>query len=59
MAGCTNGPTVGLAHMAIAARVYPTPPDLEEQGVKRISLAEVDDFLRRLTDRLREAAGWP
>ncbi|MGW3873726.1 hypothetical protein ACWEC4_36590 [Streptomyces sp. NPDC005055] len=45
--------------MAIAARVYPTPPDLEEQGVKRISLAEVDDFLRRLTERLREAAGWP
>lgn len=47
---------LGLAHIAIAARAYPTPADLEEEGVKRISLTDVDDFLRRLTDRLREAA---
>jgi len=47
---------LGLAHVAIAARAYPTPADLEEQSVRRISLAEVDDFLRRLTDRLREAS---
>jgi hypothetical protein len=54
--GVTDRLVLGLAHVAIAARVYPTPADLEEQGVKRVSLAEVDDFLRRLTDRLREAA---
>ncbi|MFH8790928.1 hypothetical protein [Streptomyces roseoverticillatus] len=47
---------LGLAHVAIAARAYPTPADLEEESVKRTSLTEVDDFLRRLTDRLREAA---
>ncbi|MET8676143.1 hypothetical protein ABZW18_00680 [Streptomyces sp. NPDC004647] len=47
---------LGLAHVAIAARAYPTPADLEEETVKRVSLAEVDDFLRSLTERLREAA---
>ncbi|UQA90515.1 hypothetical protein [Streptomyces halobius] len=47
---------LGLVHIAIAARAYPTPADLEEESVKRTSLTEVDDFLRRLTDRLREAA---
>ncbi|MEU6885624.1 hypothetical protein ABZ918_10500 [Streptomyces viridosporus] len=47
---------LGLAHMAIAARAYPTPADLEEDRVKRIAVSEVDDFLRRLTDRLRKQA---
>ncbi|MGY5079230.1 hypothetical protein ACWIGX_19415 [Streptomyces nigrescens] len=47
---------LGLAHVAIAARAYPTAAGLEEEGIERVSITEVDDFLRRLTDRLREAA---
>ncbi|MDX3868051.1 hypothetical protein PV757_47940, partial [Streptomyces europaeiscabiei] len=47
---------LGLAHVAIAARAYPTAGDLEEESIKRISLTDVDDFLRRLTAKLREAA---
>ncbi|MGW6638235.1 hypothetical protein [Streptomyces cyaneofuscatus] len=47
---------LGLAHVAIAARAYPYPADLEEESVKRVSLTEIDDFLRSLTERLRRAA---
>ncbi|MGW0550111.1 hypothetical protein [Streptomyces altiplanensis] len=46
---------LGLAHVAIAARAYPSPAHLEEDGVTRISVEEVDVFLRRLTERLRQA----
>ncbi|WP_405785701.1 hypothetical protein [Streptomyces sp. NBC_01367] len=46
---------LGLAHVAIAARAYPYPADLEEETVKRVSLVEIDDFLRGLTERLRRA----
>ncbi|MFE2850126.1 hypothetical protein ACFXJO_03215 [Streptomyces lavendulae] len=54
--GVTDRLVLGLAHMAIATRVYPTAADLEDDSVKRTSISEVDDLLRRLTDRLREAA---
>ncbi|MEV6358148.1 hypothetical protein [Streptomyces hydrogenans] len=47
---------LGLVHVAIAARAYPYPADLEEESVKRVSLVEIDDFLRGLTERLRRAA---
>ncbi|MFB7211104.1 hypothetical protein [Streptomyces sp. NPDC056255] len=47
---------LGLAHVAIAARAYPCPADLEEETVKRVSLTEIDDFLRGLTEHLRRAA---
>ncbi|GAA2417472.1 hypothetical protein ACFPFX_04355 [Streptomyces mauvecolor] len=54
--GVNDRLVLGLAHVAVAARAYPTAADLEDESVKRISLADVDDFLRRLTDKLREAA---
>ncbi|GAA2720497.1 MULTISPECIES: hypothetical protein [Streptomyces] len=54
--GVNDRLVLGLAHVAIAARAYPTARDLEEETVKRISLTDVDDFLRRLTAKLREAA---
>ncbi|MCY0933855.1 hypothetical protein [Streptomyces sp. H34-S4] len=47
---------LGLAHVAIAARAYPTAADLEEETVKRVSVEEVDHFLRHMTQRLKEAA---
>ncbi|PKV82583.1 hypothetical protein [Streptomyces sp. TLI_146] len=53
--GVNDRLVLGLAHVAIAARAYPTAADLEDESIKRISLADVDDFLRRLTDKLREA----
>ncbi|MDH6630374.1 hypothetical protein M2271_008234 [Streptomyces sp. LBL] len=46
----------GLVHVAIAARVYPTEHDLDDESVKRIGVAEVDDFLRHLVEQLREAS---
>ncbi|MEU3529824.1 hypothetical protein AB0E62_39330 [Streptomyces sp. NPDC038707] len=47
---------LGLVHVAIAARVYPTEHDLEDETVKRISVGEVDAFLRHLVEQLREAS---
>ncbi|MFF0484866.1 hypothetical protein [Streptomyces sp. NPDC004435] len=47
---------LGLVHIAIAARVYPTEHDLEDETVKRISVGEVDAFLRHLVEQLREAS---
>ena len=44
---------VGLIHIAIAARAYPTPTDLEEETIKRVSVAEVDAFIRHLISELR------
>ncbi|MFJ6619634.1 hypothetical protein ACIQOW_18890 [Kitasatospora sp. NPDC091335] len=46
---------LGLAHVGIAARVYPFPADLEEDTVKRVSIDEVDGFLRHLVKRLQDA----
>ncbi|WP_328687991.1 hypothetical protein OHA74_53800 [Streptomyces phaeochromogenes] len=47
---------VGLVHVAVAARAYPTTADLEEERVKRVSVGEVDSFMRHLIGRLREAS---
>ncbi|MFJ8077045.1 hypothetical protein ACIQ7Q_24670 [Streptomyces sp. NPDC096176] len=47
---------LGLVHVAIAARVYPTEHDLDDESVKRVSVGEVDDFLRHLVEQLREAS---
>ncbi|MEV7659332.1 hypothetical protein AB0O39_34850 [Streptomyces anulatus] len=47
---------LGLVHVAIAARVYPTEHDLEDETVKRVSVGEVDVFLRHLVEQLREAS---
>ncbi|MFE0773372.1 hypothetical protein [Streptomyces sp. NPDC058861] len=54
--GVNDRLVLGLAHMAIAARAYPSAADFEDDTVKRISITDVDDFLRRLTDKLREKA---
>lgn len=50
---------VGLVHVAIAARVYPTAVDLEEESVKRVSVQDVEGFLRHLVEQLRQAAQGP
>lgn len=47
---------LGLVHVAIAARVYPTEHDLDDESVKRVSVGEVDAFLRHLVEQLREAS---
>ncbi|MFE4972879.1 hypothetical protein ACFRAR_12280 [Kitasatospora sp. NPDC056651] len=47
--------TLGLVHVAIAARAYPYPEDLEEDGAKRIAVDDVDAFLRHLIGKLQEA----
>ncbi|WP_413812690.1 hypothetical protein [Streptomyces sp. OE57] len=47
---------LGLVHIAIAARVYPTEHDLEDESVKRVGVGEVDEFLRHLVEQLREAS---
>ena len=46
----------GLVHVAIAARVYPTEHDLDDESVKRIGVGEVDEFLRHLVEELRKAS---
>jgi hypothetical protein len=47
---------VGLIHVAIAARAYPTPVDLEEEAIKRVSVAEVDTFIRHLIKEMSREA---
>ncbi|WP_338676725.1 hypothetical protein V1460_29980 [Streptomyces sp. SCSIO 30461] len=44
----------GLIHVAIAAHAYPTPGDLEEESIKRVSVQEIDAFVRHLIQRLKE-----
>ncbi|MFB6987920.1 hypothetical protein ACFC0C_16515 [Streptomyces sp. NPDC056178] len=46
----------GLIHVAIAAHAYPTAADLEEETIKRVSVKEIDAFVRHLIHRLREEA---
>ncbi|MEV7359310.1 hypothetical protein [Kitasatospora sp. NPDC091276] len=46
---------LGLVHVAIAARAYPYPEDLEEDGATRIAIDDVDAFLRHLIGKLQEA----
>ncbi|MFI5867869.1 hypothetical protein [Streptomyces sp. NPDC051546] len=46
----------GLIHVAIAAHAYPTAADLEEETIKRVSVEEIDRFVRHLVSRLREEA---
>ncbi|MFJ3977868.1 hypothetical protein [Streptomyces sp. NPDC090021] len=46
----------GLIHVAIAAHAYPTAADLEEETIKRVSVKEIDAFVRHLVHRLREEA---
>lgn len=43
----------GLVHIAIAARVYPTPADLDSEDVRRTSVADVDRFIRQVCQALR------
>ncbi|QIZ37002.1 hypothetical protein FDZ84_23110 [Saccharopolyspora sp. ASAGF58] len=47
---------MGLIHIAIAARAYPTPADLEEESIKRVSVSDVDGFLRHLIGELKREA---
>ncbi|MFF1951066.1 hypothetical protein ACFVXI_20360, partial [Kitasatospora herbaricolor] len=47
---------LGLVHVAIAARAYPTPADLEQENIVRVSVGEVDEFLRHAAQR-HKAAG--
>ncbi|MFI7097181.1 hypothetical protein [Streptomyces lydicus] len=44
----------GLIHVAIAAHAYPTAADLEEETIKRVSVKEIDAFVRHLIHQLRE-----
>lgn len=47
---------LGLVHVAIAARAYPTEHDLDNESVQRVGVGEVDDFVRHLVEQLREAS---
>lgn len=44
---------VGLIHIAIAARVYPTPADLDSDTVRRASIEDIDKFIRQVCQALR------
>lgn len=44
----------GLIHVAIAARVYPTPADLDSEDVRRTSVSDIDRFIRQVCESLRK-----
>lgn len=46
---------LGLIHVAIAARAYPTQADLEDDSVKRVSVTEIDEFIRGLIEEAKRA----
>lgn len=45
---------VGLVHIAIAARVYPTPADLDSDTLRRASISDIDKFIRQVCQTLRQ-----
>ncbi|NYI91769.1 hypothetical protein HNR02_005092 [Amycolatopsis endophytica] len=51
----------GLVLVGIAAYVYPSPADLDEQRVRRVAETEFEQWLRAACERLRDrdAAGEP
>lgn len=51
----TDRMVLGLIHVAIAARAYPTPVDLEDDTIKRVSVEEIDSFLRTLVTETKRA----
>ncbi|TDD60003.1 hypothetical protein E1263_12970 [Kribbella antibiotica] len=53
--GVTERLLVGLVSVAIAAFTFPTPGDFDDDRVRRVSVYEVERFLRATCDRLKRS----